>query len=450
MTQQSVPEEVQAVAESTVRPFFRRVLPVLVVMFVIAFIDRSNLGFARESLNINVGISDAAFALGAGLFFLGYAVFEIPSNIILHKVGARVWMCRIMVTWGLVTFLTMFVNSEATFYLARIMLGVAEAGFFPGAILYLTYWVPAKHASRARGILYLGVPLANIINGPISGGLVELDGTWGLHAHQWLFMTLGALTTILGFFVLKLLPNRPDEVDWLTAEQKSALARVLAAEDASKGSAARAGALKVLAGPRVWSLALVFFAVQAAVYGLTFFLPTQVAALVGGQVGFVVGVVTSIPWIAALIGVLYFSRLADRTGRHRLIASLLLLGSGLGIGISGAVGSPIVGLLALCLAAMGFIAVQPVFWALPTTYLGGFAAASGIGLINSLGNLGGFVAPNLRTAVVGATGSEMLGLIALAAVPVIGSALIALTAFAKGKQGAEQSLEQTVAVEKSS
>lgn len=416
-------------SEAATRHVFRRLVPFLLLMYVIAFLDRSNVAFAQEEFEADFGISAAAYAFGAGLFFVGYAVFEVPSNILLHRVGARWWLARIMVSWGVVATCFMFVQGPTSFYVLRFLLGVTEAGFFPGVILYLTYWVPARHLSRARGYFYMGIALAGILGNPLSGGLLELDGLADLRGYQWMFGVEGLIAVVVGVWSYFYLTDRPTDARWLPADQRDALVATLAGEDQAKSEGA--GPRKVLAALaswRVWYFALIYFCIQIAVYGVTFFLPAQVVAITGQELGFAAALVTAVPWVFGLASVAFFPGLADRTRRHRLIGTLLLLGTALGIWASAALsGSPVLAIGGLCLAAVGFVAMQPIFWTLPTEYMTGYAAAAGIGLINSLGNLGGFLAPNMRDWFDERAGSGA-GLYSLAVGAVVGAVLFALTA----------------------
>ena len=435
MTDVTIPEAARRrheLSEVATKRVFKRLLPFLLLMYIIAFLDRSNVSFAQQEFEVDFGISASAYAFGAGLFFVGYAVFEVPSNILLHKVGARWWLARIMVSWGIVSTCFMFVQGPTSFYILRFLLGVTEAGFFPGVILYLTYWIPARHLSQARGYFYAGIALAGILGNPLSGGLLELNGLFGLRGIQWMFMVEGLLAVVVGIWSFFYLTDKPKDAMWLPAEQRQALVETIEAEDTAKAEGE--GPRKVLASLanwRVWYFALVYFCIQIAVYGFTFFLPTQVTAITGQKLGFAASLVTAIPWVFALLAVAIFPRMADRTRRHRPIGCGLLLMTALGIFISGALSErPVLAIAGLSLAAMGFVAMQPIFWTLPTEYMTGYAAAAGIGLINSLGNLGGFLAPNMRDyfdqTVGGNTGLYSLGIAA-----VIGAALFGITALFK-------------------
>jgi sugar phosphate permease len=418
--------------ELATKKVFRRLVPFLLLMYIIAFLDRSNVSFAQKQFEVDFGISAAAYAFGAGLFFVGYAVFEIPSNILLHKVGARWWLARIMVTWGIVAACFVFVQGPISFYVLRFLLGVTEAGFFPGVILYLTYWVPARHLSRARGYFYMGIALAGILGNPLSGGLLELDGVANLEGYQWMFLVEGLIAVVVGVWSYFYLTDRPKDAAWLPPDERAALMETVEGEDRAKTEGSGPGHVwAALASWRVWYFAAIYFCIQVAVYGVTFFLPTQVTAITGQKLGFAASLVTAIPWIFGLASVAYFPGLADRTRRHRTIGTSLLLATALGICVSGALsGSPVLAIGGLSLAAMGFVAMQPIFWTLPTEYMTGYAAAAGIGLINSLGNLGGFLAPNMRDFFVQRAGPNA-GLYSLAVAAVVGAILFAVTGLFK-------------------
>ncbi|GAB2893335.1 MFS transporter [Paraburkholderia jirisanensis] len=403
----------------------RRLLPFLLLMYVLAFLDRANIGFAQKALQHDTGLSNGAFAFGAGVFFIGYALFEVPSNLLLHRVGARLWMCRIMVTWGLVSAAMCFAHSPQSFYVLRFLLGVAEAGFFPGVIYYLTHWFPQAARARAIGVFYFGAPLAFMFGSPLSGFLLDLHGALGLAGWQWMFIVEGALASLVGIWAFWYLDNRPADARWLTAGERETLAAALA-DDARAAAAHGPHNLRTaLFDRRVLLLSLIYLLIQISVYGVIFYLPQQVAALLGTSVGLQVGCVTAVPWICALAVTWFVPRYADRSGGHRGLAVALLVVAGFGIGASGLLHSPLFALFALCCAASGFIAAQPLFWTFPTRYLTGAAAAGGIALINSLGGIGGFIAPTLRTGAERAFSSASAGLIALGAASLIAALLIA-------------------------
>ncbi|BAO88978.1 major facilitator superfamily [Caballeronia cordobensis] len=348
----------------------------------------------------------------------------MPSNLLLHRVGAKLWMCRIMVTWGLVSAAMAYAHSATTFYALRFLLGVAEAGFFPGIVYYLTRWFPQSSRARALGVFYFGAPLAFIFGAPLSGLLLDLHGAFGLKGWQWLFLVEGLLASIVGVWAFWYLDDDPAKARWLSHDQRALLVARLADDARAASSHGPRSVLAALVDARVLVLCCVYFLIQAAVYGVVFYLPQQVSALLGTKVGFRVGLVTALPWIAAVIVTWIVPRHADRTGRHRLYAAALLTISGAAIAVSGLSGVPAVSLIALCCAASGFIAAQPLFWTFPTRYLTGAAAAAGIALINSLGGLGGFFAPMARTAAEAAFHSTSAGLMVLAGASVLAAIVI--------------------------
>ncbi|MGF6762284.1 MFS family permease [Paraburkholderia sp. GAS33] len=410
--------------ESAIAKARTRLLPFLVLMYILAFIDRANVGFAKNVLQADTGLSDAAFAFGAGIFFIGYAVFEVPSNLLMYRLGARVWMSRIMVTWGLVSACTALVHDASSFYALRVLLGIAEAGFFPGIILFLSSWFPANTRSQTMGVFYFGFPLAMLFGSPVSGVLLDISNPFGLHPWQWLFVVEGIAASAVGVIAFFYLTDRPADARWLDTPQRDALVAALRVEDEHKRAHGPASVLAALRDPRVLFLSLIYFAVQMSVYGVVFYLPTRIAGLTGGHVGTKVGLLTAIPWIAAIVGTFIVTRTADRHGHHRNWAAAMLTLAALGIAASAVTSSVVLAIAAFCVAAIGFVAVQPLFWTLPTGYLGGAAAAGGIALINSIGNLGGFVAPNLKAFAERLVGSPQAGMLSLAVVGLIGAALL--------------------------
>ncbi|MCX5537933.1 MFS transporter [Paraburkholderia sp. CNPSo 3076] len=411
---------------AAIRKCLLRLLPFLVLMYVIAFIDRANVGFAKATLQTDTGLSNAAFAFGAGIFFISYAIFEVPSNLALHRFGARLWMSRIMVTWGIVSAGMAFAHDATTFYALRVLLGAAEAGFFPGVILYLTYWFPKHVRSQAMGVFYFGLPLALVLGGPLSGFLLQLQAPFGLKPWQWMFVVEGLLASIVGVIAFFYLNDGPDKADWLADDERRALTDALSQEDAAKLSHGPATLRDMFRSPRLAAFCLVYFTVQMSVYGVVFYLPTRIAELSGGKVDLAVGLLTTIPWLCALGVTWWVTRLADRTGTHRRLAALMLVCAGCGIAASALSSSLVPVIVAFCFAASGFVSVQPLYWTLPTNYLGGVAAAGGIALINSLGNVGGFVAPNLKTWTEQAFADPRAGMLSLACVAFAGAVMLML------------------------
>nr|WP_175800678.1 MFS transporter [Burkholderia anthina] len=407
------------VAQAT-RRACRRLMPFLLLMYVLSFLDRANIGFAKEAMQVSIGISNTAYALGAGLFFLSYSALELPSNLAMHRYGARLWLSRIMVPWGLISAAMMFVRGETSFYALRLLLGVAEAGFVPGVILYLTYWFPDHMRGRMIGLFYFGAPLAFIFGGPVSGLLLQLDGVGNLHGWQWMFMIEGLAASIVGLVAYWYLDDSPEKARWLPDDEKRALVATLANESREKAAHGGAALRRVFVDPRLIQYTVVYFIVQMAVFGVTFYLPTQVAHLLGTHIGVKVGLVTAIPWICAIVASFWVPRIADRYRCHRVVAAITLAISGLGIAVSADSG-PFVAIVALCFAASGFIAVQPVLWTFPTRRLAGMAAAGGIGLINGLGLLGGFVAPSVKNFADSVAANNSGGLYVLAALTFVGA-----------------------------
>jgi MFS family permease len=402
-----------------------RLIPFLLLLYVLAFLDRANVGFAKQALQRDTGLTEAAYALGAGLFFVGYAVFEVPSNLMLHRFGARLWLSRIMVTWGLVSAAMAWARTDTMFYALRFLLGVAEAGFFPGVILYLTYWFPSAARGRMLGLFYFGAPIALTLGGPLSGLLLELEGVFELKGWQWMFLVEGLAASVVGVWAFFYLNNRPAEARWLTAAERQALEAGIEADGHPPSHPGSDRLLRALTQPRLLHLGLIYALIQMSVYGVTFYLPSQVARLLGRDTGLLVGLVSAVPPLCALFGAYYVPRLSRGPERRRWVGGACLAATGGAIALS-ASDNPVVALLALCVAWAGFIGVQPVFWTVPTDELRGVAAAGGIALINSCGAVGGFLAPNLKTWTEQALSSASAGYALLALTTVLGALLFGL------------------------
>ncbi|WP_266064568.1 MFS transporter [Brucella intermedia] len=410
------------VLDSAVGKCTRRLLPFIVLMYTMAFLDRANVGFAKQAFQIDTGLSDAAFAFGAGIFFIGYALFEIPSNIILQRVGAKIWMCRIMVTWGLVAAAMMFAHNETIFYVLRFLLGVTEAGFFPGVILYLTYWFPERSRGKATGYFYFGVPLALVVGGPISGFLLEWHGLAGLAGWQWMFLIEGLAAAAVGVWAFFWLDDRPRDAQWLSTDERAAIEEQLKSEDAAKVAHAPSGMFSSLTDGRALYLTLTFFFVQIAAYGLIFYLPVIVSGYLGVKVGLEVGIITAIPWIVSLVGIYYLTSWSDRTGNRHSVVTLSYLALAISLVASAYLGT-VLGVAALCVAAAAYCGATPLFWTICTKHLSNSSAATGIALIGAVGNLGGFVAPNLKAWVEGNFGPQA-SMIAIAATALISAIMV--------------------------
>lgn len=390
-----------------------------------AMLDRSNVGFVKQALQISANIGDTAFALGAGIFFIGYAVFEIPSNLMLHRFGAKIWLSRIMITWGLASAAMMFVRDEWSFYVLRFILGVAEAGFSPGVILYSTYWFPAGERSKALGVYYFGAPIAMVFGGPVSGLILDsMKGFWGFQNWQWMFLIEGLAASVVGVIAYFYLVSQPRDAAWLTAEERGALEEAIEFENHQKRENGPKGTWSSLLDFKLLRFVLIYFAIQVSAYGVVFYLPSRVSELTGQSIGLTVGLLTAIPWLCALLLMGPITTYADAKGRHFGAAVVLLIMTSVGI-LSTTMGTHLVPvLIAFCVATVGFVVVQPIYWTLPTSYLSGTAAASGIAWIGSLGNLGGLIAPTLKNAVEKHFQNPRMGMLALASAGLVGMLLM--------------------------
>lgn len=402
-----------------------RLGPYLMLMYVVSFLDRANISFAKQALHTSVGISEHAYALAAGLFFLSYSFCGFPSNLILHRFGARFWLGFLMIGWGLASMATMFVSGSTSLYTLRLILGVLEAGFFPGSILYLTYWFPGRVRGQIVGLFYLGVPLALMLGGPLSGWLLDLRGVAGLQSWQVMFLVEGSFAVLLGIVTFWFLENKPAEARWLPTEEKQALLAALAREEQNRRAIGPAHLLPMLRDLRVLRLLLIYALIQMSTYGAIFYLPAEISALMHRPTGFAVGLVTAIPWLCALIAVYFIPLAGDRFRSHRRFAAITLLVAGCA-SFAFPTAPPVAGLVALSIAVSGFIAVQPMFWTMPTGYLADRAAAGGIALIG-MGNVGGFLAPTLKVWADDFFHSQHAGLYVLAGLTILNAALIATT-----------------------
>jgi ACS family tartrate transporter-like MFS transporter len=419
-----------AVDRRVVRKATIRLVPLLALLYLVNYLDRVNVGFAALTMNADLGLSSAAYGLGAGLFFIGYFFFEVPSNIVLHKVGARLWIARIMITWGLVASATAFVQGEVSFYVVRVLLGIAEAGFFPGVLLYLTYWFPRPQRARIVALTFLAVPLASVIGSPLSTLLIEHGEGWLGFDAGWrtMFFLEGLPAVLLGIAVLLLLPSRPSSARWLTAAESTALEQHLAAEDAEQVGR-EVPTREALSNPRVIALSLVYFGIVFGLYVLAFFLPQVIAGFqeqFGTTFSLVqVGLVTAVPYAVAAVAMVLWARHSDRTGERAWhVAAPAFLGAA-GIAAALYMDSPLLVMVCITVCAIGVYAAIPVFWQLPTALLSGVGAAAGIALVNSFGNLAGFAAPYLTGWLEDLTGSFRTGLWVVA-VLMVGAGLIAL------------------------
>lgn len=421
---QSATPAVSEIEASTIRAISWRLIPFLVLAYFFSYLDRVNLGFAALTMNADLKFTPLVFAWGAGIFFIGYFIFEIPSNLALEKFGASRWIARIMVSWGVISAAMAFVSGEVSFLVIRFLLGVAEAGFFPGIILYLTYWYPAEYRGRFLAAFAIAVPVSTVIGAPISGLLLGLDGMMGLKGWQWLFIIEGIPSVLLGIVTWFYLTDKPEKANWLTAEQKAWLATRLQAEIATKQASRHMSLSEALASPKVITLSLIYFGFVAALYGMQFWLPQIVKAfgLSNAQTGFV----TAIPYLFGALAMILWARHSDATRERVAHVGGPLLLTAFALAAASYIDDPATTMVVLTVAAVGIFCTIAVFWTLPTAWLSGTAAAGGIALINSIGNLAGFGGPYLVGWAKDATGSTSTGLLVLSVLPLLAGLLVFL------------------------
>jgi len=394
---------------------FRKLMPMLIFAYVISFLDRTNISLAKTHMAVDLGISAAAYGFGAGLFFLTYALMEVPSNLIMHRVGARLWITRIMITWGILSAGMAFITDETTFYIARALLGAAEAGLFPGVMLYLTYWFGKEQRARASGYFLIGVCLANIISGPIGGLLLEMDGIMGWHGWQWLFFLEGIPAVLFSVVIWKKLPDKPSKASWLTKEQADEVEQALKKENDEEIASGNVGhSFKgVFKIPQLWLAIAVYFLHQISVYSVIFFLPGIIGTY-GGLTSVEIGLLNSIPWVAAALGAAFLPKYATtpKLSRKIMFGGLILMSAGLTLA---AYTPPMIALIGFTLTASMFFVVQPVVFLFASSRLAGAGMAAGLALVNTCGITGGFFGPSLLGFVEQTTGSTKNGLIIVAA-----------------------------------
>jgi len=409
---------------TTLAKVTRRLIPFMFVLYVVSFLDRINVSYAELQMGEDLGLSATVYGLGAGIFFIGYFIFEIPSNLILERVGAKVWIARIMITWGIISAAMFLVTGPVSFYVLRFLLGVAEAGFFPGMILYLTYFFPARERAKAVALFMTAVAIAGVIGSPLSGFLLTLDGLAGLSGWQILFIVEGVPAVLLSFVVLWYLPNGPDDARWLEPAERDWIKDVLDRENRIKAERGEYTTRQALTNGRVWLLALVYFGIVISLYGLSFWLPRIIQDF-SGFGDFVVGLLGAIPFAAAAVGMVIFARHSDRTGERRWHVAIPAFIGAVGLILTGLVGtSSVLQMAALTLAALGIYSCLGTFWTLPTSFLGSTAAAAGIALVNSVGNLGGFFGPYAVGFITDRTGSSYGGMLLLAAMITLAGILV--------------------------
>ena len=411
-------------AERILRQVRRRLVPFAFICYVVAYIDRVNIGFAATELQRDLGLSSAQFGLGAGLFFLGYCLFEIPSNLIMERVGARRWIARIMIGWGVVSAGTMFISDVWSFMAARVLLGIAEAGFFPGMILYLTYWIPAADRARTGALFMMAAPVAVIVGAPISRALLNLDGWLGLRGWQWLFLIEGLPAVLLGLLTLNVLTDRPEQAGWLSAPDRQWLAGTMAEEHAVRRAHGYTSLRRSFASPRVWLLCAVFFLNTVVNYGMFLWLPKLLQDVTKAE-GFTLSALTAVPFAGALAAMVLVGRHSDRTGDRRLHVAACAAVTAVGLVMAFATQQHTwLLVLSFTISQMALRSLAAVFWAMPPQLLGGAAAAAGIALINAVGNLGGFVGPTIIGVLHDLTGGYTGGLLALTGALIVEALLV--------------------------
>jgi MFS transporter, ACS family, tartrate transporter len=419
----------------------RRLIPFAFICYVVAYIDRVNVGFAATALQRDLGLTDSQYGYGAGLFFLGYCLFEVPSNLILERVGARRWIARILIGWGIVSMGMVFVRDVGTFYAARVLLGLAEAGFFPGIVLYLTYWIPAADRARTGALFMMAAPVAIIIGAPISNRLLALDGLLGVRGWHWLFLIEGLPAVILGLFALRALTDRPRDADWLSDRDRAWLTRTMDAENARRAATGHTSLARSLRSGRVWLLCSVYFLNTVVTYGIFLWLPKIFTEAAGGRQSFTLSLLTALPFCAALVAMFLVGRHSDRTGERKFHVAACTMTAAVGLLLAVTFSNNLwLVVLSFTLSQVGQRSVQGVFWSIPPIFLGGTAAAACIGLINAIGNLGGWLGPSMMGMLREATGNYSRGLLVLAAALVIETIIVSSLRLPRRDPGVRSSM----------
>lgn len=410
------------IVRSALRKARWRLIPFLFLLYVVAYLDRVNVGFAALDMNRDLGFSAAVYGFGSGIFFVSYTLLEVPSNLMLARLGARVWIARIMATWGVASVAMVMVDSATTFYVLRFVLGAAEAGFFPGLLYYLTHWFPTRERGRAVALFMTATAMAGVIGAPMSSALLRLDGYAGLHGWQWLFIAEGLPAILLAPVVLWRLPERPGQAAWLTPDERASLSQEMAADEA-RATGAHVALGPALRSGRLWALSLLYFCLVLAFYGVGFWLP-QIVQAAGTLGSATVVLLSAIPYLVATVGMVVIGISSDRSGERRWHVAVPAMVGAVGFLLAVAVSSSVpLSLVALSLAALGIWGALGPFWTLPPAFLRGSAAAGGIAVINSVGNVGGFVGPFVVGWLRDATGSFSSGLVLLAGGLLVGAAV---------------------------
>ena len=413
------------VATVTLRKITVRLIPFLFILYIVAWLDRVNVGFAGLQMNADLGFSSVAFGFGSGVFFLGYCLFEVPSNLILHRVGARRWFSRIMISWGVISTAMMFVRAAPTFYLLRFLLGAAEAGFFPGVVYYFSHWFPEGQRARAIAAFMTAVPVSGVIGGPLSGALLTLNGFFGLAGWQWLFLVEGIPAILLGIIVLVYLTDRPEAANWLSSAEKDWLVSTLAAERASRHRAPSVGIFAALTNPTIWHLGIIFLCTAIGFYGYSFWAPLVIKSLTETSdlgVGVILGAISAVTIVCMMLN----SAHSDRTDERPLHVAVPLLISGAGFFGCALLREPILALLSLALVPIGHCGAFGPFWSMPSRFLTGAPAAAGIALVVTIANVGGLVGPTIIGALKDRYGTHGPAFMLLGGCAIVGALLAML------------------------
>src|SRR5690348_4148622 len=413
---------IQTLEAQAIRRVSARLVPFLIVCYLVAYLDRVNVGFAALTMNKDLGISATAYGLGAGIFFFTYFIFEVPSNLFLERFGARKWIARIMLSWGILSGAMAFITGETSFYVVRLLLGAAEAGFFPGIIFYLTLWFPAAYRARIVGYFMAAIPLSSVVGSPVSGYILGMDGVAGLKGWQWLFILEAVPALLLSVVVFFYLTDSPADARWLGAEERRWLVRRLELERNQRDAAQHFSVRQALLNGKVMALALVYFGAVAANYGVSFFLPQIVKAF--GLSNAATGWVTAIPYAIGIVAMIYWGRRSDRMRERRLHCAGALVVAALGIAGCALFEDPVLRIVSIAIGGAGIFGCLPVFWTLPTAFLSGAAAAAGIAVVNSIGNLAGFAGPYVMGALKDATGNFTAGLLTVAGAALVAAGIV--------------------------
>ena len=441
----AIAESTQTIERRTIAKVSWRLLPLVALAYCIAYIDRSNISFAALTMNKDLGFSAYIYGWGAGIFFFGYFLFEIPSNLVLEKIGARIWIARIMITWGIISALTAFVTGPWSFLTVRFLLGAAEAGFFPGMILYFTYWFPAQYRGRVISTLFVAQPVANALASIVSAAILEMDGILGIKGWQWIFIIEAIPAVILGLFIFRVMTDKPSRADWLAEDEKNWLQARIEGENREVESAGRLTLMRALGDPRVVALSMIYLMSVTANYGIVFFMPQIIKGI--GLSNMMTGLVSSVPYIIGTIGLIAWGWSSDRNKErrwHLIVASTL---GAVGLAFAGWSGASYWALLGMSAATVGIYGSRAAFWPMPSIFLTGTAAAGAIALINATGNLGGYFGPFIVGWIKDSTKSFEAGLYFLSACSLMAAIITFFAARAAGDPAATARANATAPAE---